>query len=99
MRLNGAGLDNYFDAVVTYDDTGRRKPAKEPFLLICEKLGVKPQECLMLGDWPERDVQGGKLAGMKTCLAKYGQVRPAKADYQIKAFKGLLDVVEECKME
>ncbi len=99
MRLNGAGLDNYFDAVVTYDDTGRRKPAKEPFLLICEKLGVQPEECLMLGDWPERDVQGGKLAGMKTCLAKYGQVRPAKADYQIKAFKGLLDVIAECNID
>jgi putative hydrolase of the HAD superfamily len=99
MRLNEAGLDSYFDAVVTYDDTGKRKPAKEPFLLICEKLGVKPEGCLMLGDWPERDVQGGKLAGMKTCLAKYGQVRPAKADYQIDDFNELLDIVEECKME
>ena len=44
MRLNEAGLDSYFDEVVTYDDTGRRKPAKEPFLLICEKLAVKPEE-------------------------------------------------------
>jgi HAD superfamily hydrolase (TIGR02253 family) len=99
MRLNEAGLDGYFDSVVTYDDTGQRKPAKEPFLLICDQLEVRPEECLMLGDWPERDVQGGKLAGMKTCLAKYGQERPAKADYQIKAFKELLDVIAECKME
>jgi HAD superfamily hydrolase (TIGR02253 family) len=97
MRLNGAGLDNYFDAVVTYDDTGKRKPAKEPFLLICERLGVKPEECLMLGDWPERDVQGGRLAGMKTCLAQYGQVQPAKADFQIEDFKDLLNVVADCK--
>ena len=99
MRLNEAGLDSFFDAVVTYDDTGKRKPAKEPFLLICDQLDVKPEECLMLGDWPERDVQGGKLAGMKTCLAKYGQAQPAKADYQINDFKELLDVVAECKME
>jgi HAD superfamily hydrolase (TIGR01549 family) len=47
MRLNEVGLDIYFDAVVTYDDTGKRKPAKEPFLLICDQLEVKPEECLM----------------------------------------------------
>ena len=96
MRLNEAGLDSYFDAVVTYDDTGKRKPAKEPFLLICDQLDVKPEECLMLGDWPERDVQGGRLAGMKTCLAKYGQMRQAKADYEIEGFANLLEIVDRC---
>jgi HAD superfamily hydrolase (TIGR02253 family) len=96
MRLNGAGLDSYFDAVVTYDDTGKRKPAKEPFLLICDQLEVKPEECLMLGDWPERDVQGGRLAGMKTCLAKYGQLRHATADYEIEDFPALLDIIDLC---
>jgi HAD superfamily hydrolase (TIGR02253 family) len=99
MRLNEAGLDSYFDAVVTYDDTGKRKPAKEPFLLICDKLEVKPEECLMLGDWPERDVQGGRLAGMKTCLAKYGQVQQAKADYEIEGFANILEIVDRCNVE
>ncbi len=99
MRLNEAGLDSYFDAVVTYDDTGKRKPAKEPFLLICDQLDVKPEECLMLGDWPERDVQGGRLAGMKTCLAKYGQMQQAKADYEIEGFANLLEIVDRCNVE
>jgi HAD superfamily hydrolase (TIGR01549 family) len=99
MRLNEAGLDRYFDAVVTYDDTGKRKPAKEPFLLICDQLDLKPEECLMLGDWPERDVQGGRLAGMKTCLAKYGQIQQAKADYQIESFSKLLTIVDRCNKE
>jgi HAD superfamily hydrolase (TIGR02253 family) len=93
MRLNEAGLDIYFNAVVTYDDTGKRKPAKEPFLLICDELKVKPEECLMVGDWPERDMQGGKLAGMQTCFAKYGQKREAKADYEIESFANLLDII------
>jgi HAD superfamily hydrolase (TIGR01549 family) len=69
MRLNEAGLDGYFDAVVTYEDTGERKPAKAPFLRICDELKVNREECLMVGDWPERDVKGGKSAGMKTCHA------------------------------
>jgi HAD superfamily hydrolase (TIGR01662 family) len=99
MRLNGAGLDSYFDAVVTYEDTGKRKPAKEPFLRICDELEVRPEECLMLGDWPERDVQGGRLAGMKTCLAKYGQMHETKADYQIETFSKLLTIVNRCNKE
>jgi putative hydrolase of the HAD superfamily len=96
MRLNGAGLDSYFDAVVTFDDTGKRKPAKEPFLLICDQLDVAPEEGLMVGDWPERDVQGGRLAGMKTCLARYGQMHETKADYQIESFSKLLTIVDHC---
>ena len=87
MRLNEAGLDGYFDAVVTYEDTGKRKPAKDPFLLICDELDVNPEECLMLGDWPERDVQGGRLAGMKTCLAKYGQMRKQQQIMKLKALQ------------
>ena len=99
MRLNEAGLDGYFDAVVTYEDTGKQKPAREPFLRICDELGVNPEECLMVGDWPERDVQGGRLAGMKTCLAKYGQMHETKADYQIEIFSKLLTVVDRCNKE
>jgi putative hydrolase of the HAD superfamily len=95
MRLNEADLDKYFDAVVTYDDTGKQKPAKEPFLRVCDELGVIPEECLMVGDWPERDIQGGKLAGMKTCLAKYGQMRHATADYEIEDFADLLDIIPD----
>jgi putative hydrolase of the HAD superfamily len=99
MRLNEAGLDGYFDAVVTYEDTGKQKPAREPFLRICDELGVNPEECLMVGDWPERDVQGGRLAGMKTCLAKYGQMHETKADYQIESFSKLLTIVDRCNKE
>lgn len=31
MRLNAAGLDKYFSVVVTYDDTGKKKPDAKPF--------------------------------------------------------------------
>jgi len=94
MRLNAAGLDHLFNAVVTYEDTGKRKPAKEPFLLACEELEVKPQECLMIGDWPERDIEGAKKIGMKTCWAKYGSpVKECKSDFELNSIKQILEVV------
>lgn len=91
MRLNAAGLDKYFDTVVTFEDTSKKKPAKEPFLKACKALKVKPEECLMVGDWVERDIKGAKAVGMKTCLAKYGHVIGKKkgADYEIMDIKEL----------
>ena len=37
-----------------------------------ESLGLKPEETIMIGDWPERDVVGAKQIGMKTAFARYG---------------------------
>lgn len=95
IRLAAMRLSNFFDDVVTFDDTKKRKPAKEPFLFMLKKLKLKPEECLMVGDRPEVDIKGAKKAGMKTCFAKYGNPAvKAKADYTINDIKELLDIVK-----
>jgi putative hydrolase of the HAD superfamily len=95
MRLNAAGLDKYFDIVVTFDDTGKKKPAKEPFMKALESLNVRSEECLMVGDWPERDMVGAKAIGMMTCWAKYGShVEAGIADFAIAKATELLGVIE-----
>lgn len=95
MRLNAASLDKYFDVVVTFDDTGKKKPAREPFERALAELAVRPEECLMVGDWPEKDMIGAKEAGMLTCWAKYGSCgRQGTADYVIDSFGELLGVIE-----
>ncbi|HHQ44724.1 MAG TPA: TIGR02253 family HAD-type hydrolase [Candidatus Altiarchaeales archaeon] len=95
MRLNEAGLDKYFDTVITYEDTGEKKPSKKPFLNACKALNVKPNECLMVGDWPEKDIEGAKALGMTTVLAGYGgrSTKQVKADYKIKMINELEDIV------
>ena len=94
MRLNAASLDEHFDVVVTLDDTGKRKPAREPFEKTLAKLAVKPEECLMVGDWPERDMVGAGEAGMITCWAKYGSSsHQGAADYVINDIRELLTII------
>ena len=98
MRLNAAGLDKYFDTVVTYEDTGKKKPAPEPFLAALKALKVKPEEALMVGDWPERDIEGAKRLEIKTCLIKHENQKDKpdiKADYEIKRFEELLVVIKQ----
>jgi len=72
LRLAYLQLHNIFDAVVTFEDTGVRKPSPEPFRRILAELGVTPDEALMVGDWPERDMEGAKAMGITTAYARYG---------------------------
>ena len=72
MRIYYLNLYHYFDVVITFDDTGERKPSEKPFKMSLESLDLKPEETIMIGDWPERDVVGAKQIGMKTAFARYG---------------------------
>ncbi len=97
MRLCALGLQHVFDAVVTFDDTGERKPAPAPFRKVLERLGVAPHEAMMIGDWAERDVVGAKSLGMKTVFARYGDTFDTKvsgADYDVDDVFELLGIVD-----
>lgn len=95
LRLAAMKLSNFFDIVVAFEDTKSLKPSKMPFEAALKQLKVKPDECLMVGDWPERDIKGAAELGMKTCFAKYGNPKArANADYTIKDIRELLKIVK-----
>ena len=97
LRLCSLGLQHLFDAVVTFDDTGERKPAAAPFREVLRRLGVEPAESLMIGDWAERDVVGGKSLGMKTVFARYGDTFDTKesgADFDVDDVLDLVGIVD-----
>ena len=95
IRLVEMKLSYFFDAVVTFDDTGKRKPHRAPFETALKRLKVNPKECLMVGDWPDRDIKGAKSMGLKTAFAKYGSGKDvdSKADYELKNVEGVLEII------
>jgi putative hydrolase of the HAD superfamily len=96
LRLAYLNFHHIFDAVVTFDDTGKRKPHPAPFLKILEKLKMKPEETLMVGDWAERDIIGAAKIGMKTAFARYGDTFNTEnhtADYELKDVGELIDII------
>jgi putative hydrolase of the HAD superfamily len=98
MRICSVNLHHIFDAIVTFQDTGMHKPSPEPFEKISSLLDIPPENSLMVGDWPERDVIGAKKLGMKTAFAKYGDVFGTKesgADYDILNVKEVLSIVKK----
>jgi len=98
LRLTYLNLHHMFDVVVTFDDTGERKPSPGPFKKVLERLNVQPEESLMVGDWAERDVVGAAQVGMKTVFARYGDTfgtQSSNADYDIDDTAQLIDIVRK----
>ena len=96
LRLAYLNFHHIVDAVVTFEDTGKRKPHKAPFLAVLKKLDVKPEEALMVGDWAERDIVGAKNVGMRTAFARYGDTFDTEihnADYELNDISELIDII------
>lgn len=69
-RLRWVGLDKYpYKLVTSYEDMHYCKPNPNYFKEICEKIGVDPQECLMVGNDMEEDLPSSTL-GMKTFIVE-----------------------------
>jgi len=96
LRLSYINFQHLFDVVITYDETREKKPSPVPFNLALEKLNLKPKECLMIGDWAERDMVGAKAVGMKTVFARYGDtfntLNPG-SDYDISCISELIGII------
>jgi putative hydrolase of the HAD superfamily len=98
LRLCYLQLHHMFDMVLTYEDTGEYKPSPAPFRKVLDRMGIRPEEALMVGDWPERDIVGAAELGIKTVFARYGDTFGTKesgADYDIKDVYGLVAIVGE----
>lgn len=65
--LGYAGLVKYFDAIVTNQDVSRAKPHPDIYLAAMNKLGVAPDEVLVIEDNPH-GIAAAKAAGATVCV-------------------------------
>jgi beta-phosphoglucomutase family hydrolase len=61
--LKMLGILDRFDTLVCAGDYTKSKPDPEPFLIAAERLGVKPEDCLVFED-TEMGIQAATAAGM-----------------------------------
>jgi putative hydrolase of the HAD superfamily len=66
--MNGLGLSELLDAVVSSADVGLHKPDPRIFELACERLGVTPSDAAHVGDHQYADIIGAEAVGMVPVL-------------------------------
>ena len=67
LIIRGLGINNCFQAIVWGREVTEGKPSPQGFLLAAKKLGVEPQNCIVIED-AIAGVDAAKSAGMK-CVA------------------------------
>ena len=98
LRLCYLQLHHMFDMVLTFDDTGERKPSPKPFQRVLRHFDLQPAQALMIGDWPERDIEGAGQVGITTVFARYGDTKgivESGATYEIDDISELIRIVDE----
>lgn len=91
------GLRPSVDAVVTLDEALVAKPNPHMVIMACERMGLAPSECALIGD-RIIDMQAGKDAGVHCIgIARNAQIRQelveAGADEIVANLSGLLSIL------
>ncbi|MCX7028121.1 MAG: HAD family hydrolase [Spirochaetes bacterium] len=66
--LAALGVAGRFEFVVGLDDNWASKPAREPFLEVCARLGLEPSFCVSIGDREDVDLATALTLGMGAIL-------------------------------
>jgi putative hydrolase of the HAD superfamily len=98
-KIQALRIEEYVDAILVADDYGREywKPHPRPLEECCGLLGVTPDQVLMVGDNPDRDMAAARSAGMRSVrlrradgyFARSECAEVARADFEISDLYGL----------
>ena len=80
-KISQVKIEKYFDTVIVSGDLGIHKPDAAIFEYAAKQLGIKCEECLMIGDVFASDILGAIRAGMTPVWILEDTERPA-LDYQ-----------------
>ena len=96
--LKDLGIYDDFAVVVAGDTLDKKKPDPEPLLYAADRMGVAPEDCLMVGD-SISDVKAARAAGFQIVCMPYGynhgnDIRDAKPDAVIDSLAYLDTLLE-----
>lgn len=99
-KVATAGCEEFFDAIVIAGEHKEQKPFPSIFRLCFSMLEVEAQDCVMVGDSLDTDIQGGLNAGVRATVwinsaggaVSDGSVKP---DYTITTVLELPDILAQ----
>ncbi len=95
--LELAGVDKFFDVIITGNDVKNLKPHPEAFLKALEMLGTDRSGAVIVGD-TDSDILAGKSASISTIGVTYGfhgeKIHDSKPDFTVDDIAGILKVIK-----
>jgi len=95
-KIEILNISRFFPVVITSEEVGVEKPDPQIFHLALERLGVKANESIFIGDSLRGDIEGAAQIGMRTIhTVEYigRKSEPSPADYTIGILADLLDIL------
>lgn len=89
-KIKNTDIENYFNEITISEEVGVSKPDKKIFEITYMKMKLQPQECIMVGDMYDMDIEGGLNAGIKSIWIDR---KNEDKNYQYKVNK-LLDILK-----
>ena len=96
-KLTRTGIADRFAVVVTSDASKVSKPDPRIFHHAAAALGVRPAECVHVGDDWQKDAEGATAAGFRPIwLARRGRLQAARGSGGVTRIESLLDLPAYC---
>lgn len=98
--LKSLSLENEYDVLICPDHVKNKKPDPEGILIALNHLHCESTNAIYIGDH-QRDIQAGKLAGVKTVCAAYGYIPKSEnikrwnADFTVDESEDLSRTIED----
>lgn len=93
-KLNSSDLARYFTHVITSETSNSMKPQKEIFDYALKKINGSVEECIMIGDNLNADIQGALNAGMDAIFVNHINInhsfKPTHTVYNLKEIESIL---------
>jgi putative hydrolase of the HAD superfamily len=95
-----AGLDRYFDWLLSSEEAGSCKPDERIFAEALRRVGCAPDEALFVGDSLPQDIAGANRAGLRSVLIWHREDRELPPDthrphHVIRRIPDLLELIDE----
>ncbi|MHA1506828.1 MAG: HAD family hydrolase [Candidatus Asgardarchaeia archaeon] len=92
-------LEELVDCYVSGEEIERGKPEPDIFIKVTEILGLKPEECIVVGD-TEYDIIAGKKMGSRTVLVIHDPTKVydgEKPDFIVHDLLEILEIIDELR--
>jgi len=94
IKLKKLKLSKYFDLIIGNEDVGAKlKPNPEYYIIAFKELKLRPEECIMIGDHYEKDLEiAQKRFGMKVIF--FGK-QEKRANLCIESFEKIGEIIKK----